>query len=184
MLQQDRDREQRAREYVRKVKKNAPWLRTKEGNRRLYRAQMEVESIDMLVDLALDGDKDALEILKRRTRGPWDHAHKLGLSVVDIPARVSELALETFFDGPPKAKHGSSPKDTGKKYLTIAMLVDKVSRDYGFPEYRNTEHRGKKTGPMSACLLVAQEMGLEERWVEEIWAERKEMIRRRRHSPH
>jgi hypothetical protein len=63
------------------------------------------------------------------------------------------------------------------------MLVDTVNRDYGFPEYRNIEHRGGEGGPISACLLVAQETGLEERWVEEIWGERKEMIRRRRHSP-
>ena len=59
------------------------------------------------------------------------------------------------------------------RYQTIAVLVKMVSTDYGFPEYRNTEHRGEKTGPMSACLLVAQEFGLEERWVEEIWADRK-----------
>jgi hypothetical protein len=177
---QKQNQEQAAREAVRKAKKNVPWLFTTEGSRRLYRAQMEAESIDKLVDLARDGDKDALEILKRRTRGPWDHAHKLGLNVVDVPARVSELALEMFFDGPPKAKPGSGPKDIGKTHQAIAVLVDKVSLDYGFPEYRNSEHRGQKSGPMSACLLVAEELGLSGRTVEDIWAEHKEMIRRRR----
>jgi hypothetical protein len=53
---------------------------------------METENIDRLVDLARDGSKDALEILKKRTRDLWDHAHKLGLNVVDVPARVSEVA--------------------------------------------------------------------------------------------
>jgi hypothetical protein len=31
---------------------------------------------------------------------------------------------------------------------------------------------------MSACRLVAQELGLSERYVEEIWAEYKEMVLR------
>ena len=48
-----------------------------------------------------------------------------------------------------------------------------VSRDYGFLEYRNVEHRGRKDGPMTACKLVAEELGLAERTVEDIWGERK-----------
>jgi hypothetical protein len=56
------------------------------------------------------------------------------------------------------------------KNLTIAKLVDMVSLEYGFPEYRSVEHRGQKNGPMSACRLVAEELKLSERTVEKIWA--------------
>jgi len=173
------DRERLAREAVRRVKKNAPWLFTKKGSRRFYRAHMERAEIETLVALAREGDKDAAEILRKYARG----ARRAGLNV---PTDLHEFLLECSIDGPPKARPGSSPKDTGLRDLTIAMLVDMASRDYGFPEYRNIEHRGQGTGPMSACLLVAEELGLglKERRVEEIWAERKEIVRRPRHSPH
>jgi hypothetical protein len=170
------DREQLAREYVRKIKEKEAWLFTKEGSWAFYAIQMEAESTERLVELAREGDKDAIEILQHRARD----ARRSG---VIIPMCFHEFVWEWFIDGPPKTKSGPNPKDTGKTYLIIAMLVDTVNRDYGFPEYRNIEHRGEKDGAMSACLLVAEELGLSERTVEKIWAERKEMIRRRRHSP-
>jgi len=46
------DRERLAREAVRKVKKNLPWLFSKEGSQRLYRAHMERENPEVLVMLA------------------------------------------------------------------------------------------------------------------------------------
>ena len=61
----------------------------------------------------------------------------------------------------------------GLKHHTIALMVKIVRQDFGLPEYRNPEHRGEKSGPVSACLLVAQELDLDERWVEEIWRHRK-----------
>jgi hypothetical protein len=167
------NRERLAREAVRKAKKKAPRLFSKEGSQRFYRAHMEAESIERLVALARDGDKDAVEILRNHARG----AAHTGIS---IPKALHEFVWEVFINGPPKAKSGSSPKDTGLKHLTIAKLVDIVSQDYGFPEYRNPEHRGEKSGPMSACRLVAEETGLSERMVEEIWRERKQMIVRQR----
>src|SRR5262249_38708554 len=145
---------------------NLPWLLSKEGSQRFYRAHMEVENIDVLVALAREGDKDALEILRKYARG----AARAGM---EVPLELHEFVWEFFINGPPKAKSGSSPKDTGLKHKTIELLVKIVSQDYGFPEYRNPEHRGREGGPMSACLLVAQETGLKERTVEEIWAERK-----------
>jgi hypothetical protein len=169
------DRERLAREAVRKRKEKAAWLFTKEGSQFFYAAHMELASIEALVMLAREGDKNAVEILRDRARD----AARTGVSV---PTDLHEFVWEWFIDGPPKAKSGSGPKDIGLYHLTVALLVDMVSRDYGFPEYRNTEHRGQKTGPMSACLLVAEELGLSERRVEEIWAEHKEMIRRRRHQ--
>jgi hypothetical protein len=170
---QKQNQEQAAREAVRKTVKNAAPLFSKETSQRFFRARMERESIEKLVEFAREGDKDAAEILVNRGRVARSTRAK-------VPDCFHEFIWEWFLDGPPKAKSGSSPKDTELRYQTIALLVDIVNRDYGFPEYRNVEHRGKKTGAMSACLLVAEELDLDERWVEEIWAERKEMIRRRR----
>ena len=163
------DREKRAREALRRVKRNLPQLFSKEYNRRFYRTHMEVADADELVALAREGDKDALEILR-------EHAHGARRAGMHVPASLHEFVWEFFIDGPPKAKPGTAPKDTGLKYQTIALLVKIVSKDYGFPEYRNVEHRGEKSGSMSACLLVAQELGLEERWVEEIWGDRKASV--------
>jgi hypothetical protein len=96
--------------------------------------------------------------------------------------KVSEdfqaFVWEYFIDGPPNAKSGSSSKDTELRYQTIALLVKIVSQDYGFPEYRNSEHRGRKDGPMTACKLVAEELGLAERTVEDIWGDRKSSVTR------
>jgi hypothetical protein len=146
MLQGDLgDRERRAREHVRRIREKEAWLFSKEGSWAFYVTQMEAESIERLVELAREGDKDAIEILRNRARD----ARRSGAI---IPMCFLEFVWEWFIDGPPKAKSGSSPKDTGKTYLTIAMIVDMVSRDYGFPEYRNPEHRGGEGGPMSASL--------------------------------
>jgi hypothetical protein len=160
------DNEQRAREAVRKARKNLPWLESKAGNRQFFRAHWEVMDPDQLVEAAREGDPDALEILREHARG----ARRTGMCISD---NFHAFVWEYFIDGRPKAKRGPSPKDNDLRYQTIAVLVRMVSTDYGFPEYRNVEHRGEKTGPMSACLLVAQEFGLEERWVEEIYGHRK-----------
>jgi hypothetical protein len=160
------DNEQRAREAVQKARKNLPsWLFAKDGNRQFFRAHWEIMDADQLVEAAREGDSDALEILREHARG----ARRTGMRVSD---NFHAFVWEYFIDGRPKAKSGPSPKDNDLRYQTIAVLVKTVSTDYGFPEYRNVEHRGED-GPMSACLLVAQEFGLDERWVEEIWADRK-----------
>jgi hypothetical protein len=163
------DREARAREAVRRVTRNAPQLFSKEISRKFYRARMEAAEVDTLVALAREGDKDALEILRKHARGA-------SRARVNVPWSFHEFVWECFIDGPPAAKSGLSPKDMGLKHLTIALMVKVVITDFGFPEYRNAEHRGEKSGPISACLLVAQELGLDERWVEEIWAERKASV--------
>jgi hypothetical protein len=167
MLQKNlQDRERLAREAVRKVVKNLPWLFTKEGSQRFYRAHMEVENIETLVALAREGDKDAVEILQNYARG----ARRAGMRV---PTDLQEFVWEWFIDGPPPAKSGASPKDTGLKYIAIGRLVKIVNQDYGFPEYTQPEHRGNPDAPMSACRLVAEETGLSESMVEKIWADRK-----------
>jgi hypothetical protein len=166
------DRERRAREAVRKARKNAPWLFSKEGSQRFYRAHMVRADIEM-VALAREGDKEALEILRKYARG----ARRARMNV---STDLHEFVWEWFIDGPPKANRGTSPKDTGLKYNAIALLVKIVSQDYGFPEYSNPEHRGNPDAPISACRLVAEETGLSERWVEEIWGDRKASVIKRR----
>lgn len=159
-----------AREAVRRIIRNAPQLFTKEFGRRFFRSHMETEAIDTLVALAREGDKDALEILREHARG----ARRAGMIV---PRSLHELAWEVFIDGgPPPARSGPSPKDTGLKHLTIALMVKIASMDYGLPEYRNPEHRGTTAGPMSACMLVAQELGLDEQSVEKIWRDHKASV--------
>ena len=183
MLQSYQERERLAREAVRKVLKKVPWLFTKEGSQRFYRAHMEAEDIGVLVDLARDGDKDALELVQQYVRGLRKYARDSGLNVMQVPLSVTELALEILTDGPPKAKPGSSPKDTGLKKLTIATCVKIVSQDYGFPEYTLPDRRDDPDVPLSTCRLVAEELGLSERYIEEIWADYKEAVTRRRLPP-
>jgi hypothetical protein len=178
MLQNYRERERLAREAVRKVLKNLPWLFTKEGSHRFYRAHMEAEDIGVLVDLARDGDKDALEFLRQYVRGLRKYARESGLNVFQIPLSVTELALEILTDGLPKAKSGPNPKDTGLRDNALAVCVKIVSQDYGFPEYTAPEHRGNPDAPMSICRLVAEEVGLSESTIEKIWAEHKEDVLR------
>jgi hypothetical protein len=163
------NQEARAREAVRRVVRKKPHLFSKEFGRKFYRARMEVAEVDTLVALAREGDKDALEILRK-------HAHGASRARMNVPQSLHEFVWEYFMDGPPPAKSGLSPKDMELKHQAIAVMVKIVSQDYGFPEYRNAEHRGTKSGPISACLLVAQELGLRERWVEEIWADRKASV--------
>ena len=170
------DRERLAREAVRKLVQNAPWWFSKEGNQQFFRARMEMENINMLVALARAGDKHAVEILRKCARG----ARSAGMKV---PPDLDEFVWEWFIDGPPKAKSGSSPKDTELRYTAIAWLVKSVSEDYGFPEYSNPEHRGDPNAPMSRCRLVAEELRQSVRTVEEIWADRKASLTRRHRPP-
>jgi hypothetical protein len=163
------DRVARAREAVRRMARNAPQLFSKEMSHKFYRARMEVAEVNTLVALAREGDKDALEILRKHARGARG-------ACMNVPRSLHEFVWECFIDGPPPAKSGLSPKDMGLKHVTIALMVKIVSQDYGLPEYRNPEHRGEESGPISACLLVAQELGLNERWVEEIWAAHKASV--------
>jgi hypothetical protein len=162
----DNDREARARAAVRRALKNVPWLFSKEGNRQFFRPHLETEDSRFLVMAAREGDADAIEILRKYARG----ARQAG---VNVPAELHEFVWEWFIEGPPKAKPGTSSKDLDLRYQAIGVLVKIVHQDYGFPEYRSPEHRGNATGPMSACLLVALELGLSERTVEVIWADRK-----------
>ena len=110
------NRERLAREAVRKTKKNAPMVVLKGRKPAVPPRPHGTGDIETLVALAREGDKDALEILRevctRRER-----------TRMNVPADLHEFVWEWFIDGPPKAKSGTSPKDTELKYTTIALLV-------------------------------------------------------------
>jgi hypothetical protein len=159
------NREKLAREAVRKIVKNLPWLDSKEESRRFYRAKMEAGSIERLVAAAREGDKDAVEILR-------DHARAIAGTDEIAPKCFHEFVWEWFIDGPPKARPGSGPKDTGLKNLTIRRLVKMISRDYSFPERTAYERRNDPDAPMTACRLVGEELRLDERTVEDILDDR------------
>ena len=145
---------------MRKALKNIPWLFDKEASRRFYRAHMEGESIERLVELAREGDKDAIEILQNRGRVARSTRAR-------VPDCFHEFVWEWFLDGPPKAKSGLSPKDLGLRNSITDRLVKMISRDYGFPEYPNPEYRGDSDAPMTACRIVGEEFGFSERTIEE-----------------
>ena len=171
MTNQGDDRESCAREAVRRARRNVPWLFSKEDNRQFFRAHLEVQGVEFLVEAAREGDFDSLEILREHARGARN-------ARMSVPADFHAFVWECFIDGPPKAKPGPGPKDIELRNQTIAILVKKVSQDYGFQEYRNPEHRGNEGGPMTACRLVAEEFGLSERTVEDIWGDRKASVTR------
>jgi hypothetical protein len=163
------DKEKRAREAVQRALKNAPWVFSKEGNRQFFRAHWERMDPEQLIALARDGDNDALAILMTYARG----ARKAGIKV---PNAFHELVWEYFLDELPGAAPGPSPKDSELRKVGIRILV-KIVMEYGFNATRNPEHRGRKDGPMTACRIVAEEIGLQQRTVEDIWEERGPSLR-------
>jgi hypothetical protein len=166
-------KERQARELVRRTRKNMPWLFSRKGNRQFFRRKFEMLDVKILVALAREGDADAMEFLKRYGRGARTHGHV-------VPQDLHEFVWECFLDGEPKAKRGYSPKDTELRDLAIALLVKIVHQDYGFDIYRSVEHRGEKGSHPCATSIVAEEMELGERRVEEILEDRKASVLRPR----
>jgi hypothetical protein len=149
-------REMDAREAARRARRNVTWFFAKEENRRFYRKHMEVKDVDWLVAAAWEGNKDALQMLREYARGVRKHPQML------VSANFLALVLECFIDGPPQAKPGVSPLDTGLTYQTVAILIRIVNQDYGFPLHH---------GPVTAIRIVAEELGLSESRVLKIWEE-------------
>lgn len=171
------DREKLAREAVRRVLRNLPWLFSEEGNRQFIRRHLEAANIEVLITAAREADADAIDILRKYAGG----ARRTGMNV---PADFHAFVWEWFIDGPPKGtaktKAGTASKGNELRYQTIAVLVKIVNRDYGFPVYRNPEHRDGEDGdgPMCALQLVAEETRLGYSTVEGHWRDRKASVTR------
>jgi hypothetical protein len=163
------DKERQAREAVRRARKNLPWAFSRAGNRQFFRRRFETLDVKILVALAREGDADAMEFLRRYGCGARAQGHV-------VPRDFHEFVWECFLDGEPKAKTGYSPKDTELRDQTIALLVKIVHQNYGFDIYRNVEHRGEKGSHPCATSIIAEELGLSERRVEEIWEDRKDSV--------
>jgi hypothetical protein len=175
----DQDRERQARAHVRAKLRDYSWLFSPEGNEKFYRAHMEVADDETLVELARAGEKTALGLLRKRLRLLHEAALREGQTRLLVPTCAHELALEVFLYGLPRAKSGPKPTRSGLRDISIALLVQTIHADYGFPIDVNPQHRGSPDAPLSAIRLVASEMGLGEAAVDKIWRDRKAMVRRR-----
>jgi hypothetical protein len=143
----------------------------------------KAEDVDVLVALAFEREKNALEILRAYVRRLYKSAQRARGASVEIPASVRELMFEVFINGEPRAKPGPKPTTSGQRNTTIASLVMWVSKAYGFPIYGNAEHRGNPNAPMTALRLVGEEAGLDELTVEEIYVGRLAMLKRSARGP-
>jgi hypothetical protein len=165
------DREQRARQAVRRARKNLPWMFSKEGNLRWYRHHLANQDATFLVAAAREGDADAIELLR-------EYAKRARAAGVTVPPDLHEFVWEYFIDGkPPANRAGTSAKQTELRNQAIAVVVGMVATDYGFPVYANAEYRGTD-GPMTACRIVGEEFGLDMQTVEAIYGERKASLDR------
>ena len=170
-----KDREARARAAVRRAKQQHPELFTREGNREFHRAHMQQCDTKKLIEFAAQGSNMAVEILRERAIA----AARTG---ENVPDEFHEFVWAFFVnDGPPrrlinadgkvKAIPKTMPTDTDLTYRTIALLVKIVHQEFEFPVYRSSEHRGSTGAPPSAISIVADEVGLSEQRVEQIWHE-------------
>lgn len=148
-----------ARNFVRQELQRQEHLISKEGNRRAFREQLSAEKTEVVLSAARKGDADAIDVLRDRARtgnGLSDEFHA--------------FIRDYFINGQPKAPPGGHVKNVYIRNQVIAWMVRFVSATYGLPEYRNAEHRGEKSGPISACQLVGEEIGLSEDRIEKIFA--------------
>src|SRR5262249_35481578 len=121
-----RDREQQAREAVRRARDRLPFLFSKEHNRQLFRIGMEGQPIDWLLAAARQGDPDAIEVLRDRVR-------TMRRAGATLSPDANEFFAEFFIDGPPKAKPGTKSTGTDVTYVAIATFVKLVNQDFGIP---------------------------------------------------
>jgi hypothetical protein len=155
------DRETRAREMIRGLLPLLKQLFSKERSRQFFNAGME-DNVDFLIDEASKGNEDALAIMRRRVLAAQ-------LDGADLPDGYLAFILDYFVEGLPKARSGPKPWDTIMRDVMVVVLVQCVHETFKIPVHRAPEHRDSKTGPFSACALVAQEMGLGESTVQDIY---------------
>lgn len=161
-----KSQEELARARVRRiVRESAPRSLSRVGSRQYFRQWLEQQSTERLIEAASEGDGDALDLLRVRAR-------EARLTGAEAPHAFHAFVWECFIDGPPKAPPGPSPKSYVLRNMIVPGLVKALHEEFGLPLQRNTEHRDKKTGPLSACALVAQELGMSESTVADLWAKR------------
>jgi len=171
------DRERLAREAVRKVKQDlGSWRFSKQGNLKWHRDRLAKEPIGLLLYEAWDGDDDAIELVR-------EYARKARIAGETVPRALYEFAIEWFIDGKPRGKRAAtSAKETTLRNRAITLLV-MVATECGFPVYANSEYRGTSDGPMTACRMDAEEVGLAPHTVEEIYRKRNPRPNWRRWRP-
>jgi hypothetical protein len=148
--------------------RNTPQWFSREGNVQFHLTRLEAEPDEVLADLARVGDRIALETLRKRIQ----LRHEAGAS--DLHPRVLTLALELFLYGLPKAASGPKTLHYVLRNRTICAMVRVIHQDYGFPIYGNPQRRRKKNAPLSAVRIVANEIGMTERAVDQIWRQNKD----------
>jgi hypothetical protein len=151
------ERERRARAFVQRFLQHNPEKFSPEGNERFYDKRMEAADIDVLVALAFDGDKKALNVLRASLRLQREQAIFDGHASLTIPPSVRELMFEVFLNGEPRAKTGPKPTRNGQRNTSIALMVKWVGEGFGFPIYGNIDGRDNPDAPMSAIRLVGEE---------------------------
>jgi hypothetical protein len=132
------EQEKLAREAVRKAKQLFPFLLSKEGNHRFFRAHLEPQDIKFVVQVAAEGEPDALDILREHARG----ARRTGMKV---PDELHAFVWECFIDGMPKRAPGPSPKDTAFRNPFLVACVNIVHKDFRFPVYRRASQLQRAT---------------------------------------
>jgi hypothetical protein len=170
------EREAGARNAVRRVRWDATRSLTKDGSRQYWRNYVGSLDVPDLVDLARDGDKDALDRLRDYARGVRRAIPEI--PSLDIPRELLGFTLEFFIDGQPKARPGPSPRDTTLRNRLVVSLVKIVNEEFGFDVHRNEDLRNSNEGTLSACAIVADELGLGESNVEDIWNDLKSTLGR------
>ena len=172
------DREKLAREAVRRVLQNLPWLFSRRRQPAVHPEDaLEAANIEVLITAAREADADAIDILRKYARWCTTHGH-------ECPCRLSCLCVGMVYRraarGHGQARPAHEKKGNELRYQTIAVLVKIVNRDYGFPVYRNPEHRDGEDGdgPMCALQLVAEETRLGYSTVEGHWRDRKASVTR------
>ena len=143
------DNEEAARAAVRRKAPGMQRSLAKEGSHKWWRKYLALTSLPWLIEVASQGDTDALALIRERGR----LARARGESV---PQELHAFVWDIFLDGEPRRRPGRSPKDRVLRNQLIANLVKIVSTEFGINPYRA---EGKGIRPPSACSIVADELG-------------------------
>ena len=159
---------------MQQVKEKHGWLLSKEGNPKISSTRtFEAADVENLGGSgARTANREALDILRKHARRWHQDALNDKAPEVKVPNALLQLLFEIFIYGPPKAKRGVGPKDTLLRYQTHPRPRPRlVHQDFGCsPRLHTNPEPSRRSGiaPLSACRLVGEELGLDDRGVEEI----------------